>query len=230
MLRPFYVCMLFKVGLSFNCNASYSIFYLTHLALPTEMPGRRFRLSVHRKNEERTCKALPVSIELTREVMVFRVSIPLILLKYVVSLPISIYLSSPVVSPQALRARLQTRALPPSWVIAPASTMDSLVLCKLRYDSSHSIADVLFIITINCHLGWHVMLCGSCVDLTKNEFLSSLPRSICSFVNLVHILESLDSCRICIGNSEDKFLNVVRHRNSTPKGERVFCTTFVLKV
>ena len=125
MPRPFYVCMLFKVCLSFNHNASYSIFYLTYLALPTEMPGRRFRLSVHRKNEERTCKALPVSIELTREVMVFWVSIPLILLKYVVSF--SIYLSSPVVSPQALRARLQTRALPPSWVIAPASTMDSLV-------------------------------------------------------------------------------------------------------
>jgi len=153
--------------------------------------------------------------------MVFRVSIPLTLLKFVVSLPVSIYLSTPVVSLQALQARLQKRALPPSWVLAPASTVDSLVLCKLRYDSSHSIVDVLFTVTINVHLGWCVMLCGNLLDQTKNEFLSSLPNSICSFCDLVQLLESLDSCRICMGNSEEKFLNVVRHRNSTPKGEFV---------
>ena len=71
------------------------------------------------------------------------------------------------------------------------------------------------------------MFCGNHIDLTMNEFLSSLPPSICSFHDLVHILESLDSCRICIGNSEDKFLNVVRHRNSTPKCERLcFCHTY----
>ena len=146
------------------------------------------------------------------------------------SLPISIYHSMPVVSLQALQARLQKRALPPSWVVAPASTVDSLVLCKLRYDSSHSIVDVLFTVTINVHLGWCVMLCGNLLDQTKNKFLSSLPTSICSFGDLVHVLESLDSCRICMGNSEEKFLNVVRHRNSTPKGEFVDAAvlTFVL--
>ena len=125
------------------------------------MPGRRFRLSVHRKNEERkkyACRALPVSIELTKEVMVFRVSISLVLLKYVVSLPIGIYLSTPVMSPQALRARLEAKALPPTWVVVPPSspTIESLVLCKLRYDSSHSIANVFFTVTINCILSMHL--------------------------------------------------------------------------
>ena len=185
------------------------------------MPGRKFRLGVYRKNEERkkyACKALPVSIELTKEVMVFRVSIPLALLKFVVSIPLSVFLSTPVVSPHALRTRLQTRALPPSWIIAPTAT-DSLVLCKLRYQPFHSNADVLFTVTINPHLEWRIMLCGNHLDLTKHEFLSSLPSRICSFIDLIHVLESLDSCRICIGNSEEKFLSVVRHRNSTPKGE-----------
>ena len=48
------------------------------------------------RNEGRksACSTLPVSIEVTREVMVFRVSIPLVLLKCLVSLPISIYLSA----------------------------------------------------------------------------------------------------------------------------------------
>ena len=50
-------------------------------------------------------------------------------------------------------------------------------------------------------------------------FVSSLPSRICSYIDIICILESLDACRICIGNSEEKFLSVVRHRNSTPKGE-----------
>ena len=50
-------------------------------------------------------------------------------------------------------------------------------------------------------------------------FVSSLPSRICSYIDIICILESLDACRICIGNSEEKFFSVVRHRNSTPKGE-----------
>ena len=187
------------------------------------MPGRLFRLSVHRKNEERkkyACKSLPVSIGLSKEFMVFKLSISLVLLKYVISLPISVYLSTPVVSPQTLRTRLKTRALPPSWVIVPPSspTVGSLVLGKFRHNSSRSTADVFFMVTINCHFGWHVVLCGNHLDRSKNEFLSSLPPTICTFYDLVQLLESLDSCRICMGNCEEKFLDVVKHRNSTPKG------------
>ena len=213
--------MVFKIGLYLKHCTSYTTIYLTHLALTTDMPGRRFRLSVHRKNEERkkhVCKALPVSIELTKEVMVFRVSIPLAVLKFVVSIPLSIFLSTPIVSLHALQSRLQARALPPSWIVAETA-MDSLVLCKFRYHPSQSVADVLFTVTIDPQLWCRIMLCENYLDPSKHEFVSSLPSRICSYSDIIRILESLDACRICIGNSEEKFLSVVGHRNSTPKGE-----------
>ena len=87
------------------------------------MPERWFRLSIHWKNEEQkkyVPEPLPLSIKLTKEVMVFRVSI-------VVSIPLSIFLSTPIVSLHALQTRLQARALPPSWIIAQTA-MDSLML------------------------------------------------------------------------------------------------------
>ena len=150
--------------------------------------------------------------------MVFWVSIPLAVLKFVVSIPLRIFLSTPILSLHALQTRLQARALPPSWIIAETA-MDSLVLYKLRYQPSQPVADVLFTVTINPHLWCQIMLCGNYLDPSKHEFVSSLPSQISSYIDIIRILESLDACRICIGNNEEKFLSVVRHRNSSPKGE-----------
>ena len=199
------------------------------------MSGRKFRLSVHRKNEERkkyACKSLPVSVKLTNEIMVFRVTIPLDKLKFIVSLPLDLFLSSPVVSLQALQARLQVRSLPSSWMIVSTPALDSLVMCKLRYHVEQSSADVIFTVTINSHLEWCVMLCGNYLDRSKNEFLSSLPPIISSLSDLTNLFISLDSSRICIGNNEEKLIEVVRHRNSTLKGEfidsRNYCSWCLL--
>ena len=117
-----------------------------------------------------------------------------------------------------MQARLETTALPPSWVIAPSSpAVGSLVLCKLRHDSSHSIANVLFTITISCDLEWHVT-CGNHLNLSNSRLLSSLSPMIGSFHDLVGILETLDLSRLCVGNGEERFLDVVTHRNSTLQG------------
>ena len=74
--------------------------------------GRKFRLSVHRKNEERkkySIASLPVSIPLEK-VSVYRVSIPL---SFNVSLPLSVYASAPAPSIQHLKSRLEvTHTLP----------------------------------------------------------------------------------------------------------------------
>lgn len=61
------------------------------------------------------------------------------------------------------------------------------------------------------------MLCGNYLDRSKNKFLSSLSLTICTFCDLVQLLEFLESCNTCMGNSEDKILDVVKHRNSPPK-------------
>ena len=74
--------------------------------------GRKFRLSVHRKNEERkkyAIASLSVSIPLEK-VSVYRVSIPL---SFNVSFPLSVYASAPAPSIQHLKSRLEvTHTLP----------------------------------------------------------------------------------------------------------------------
>ena len=79
---------------------------------------RKFRLS-HRKNQERKkfsqlqVTSLPVSIPLNEAISVFKVSVPLDLLAYKVSLPLSAVTESPVRSLATLHSRTKlTKALP----------------------------------------------------------------------------------------------------------------------
>ena len=77
---------------------------------------RKFRLS-HRKNQERKkfseVTSLPVSIPLNEAISVFKVSVPLDLLSYKVSLPLSAVTQSPVRSLATLHSRTKlTKALP----------------------------------------------------------------------------------------------------------------------
>ena len=77
---------------------------------------RKFRLS-HRKNEERKkssqVTSLEVSISLNEALSIFKVSVPLDLLSYKVSLPLSAVTESPVRSLATLHSWTKlTKALP----------------------------------------------------------------------------------------------------------------------
>ena len=215
-----HVCMVFKIGLYLKHCTSYTTIYLTHLALTTDMPGRWFRLSVHRKNEERkkhVSKALPVSIKLTKEVMVFRVSIPLAVLK-VCRFHTTQHLPFHTNCVTACFANQTPGKSSATFLDYCRNSHEFSGAVQAQIQPSQSVASVLFTVTINPHL-WCRMLCGNYLDPSNNEFVSSLPSRICSYIDIIRILESLDACRICIGNNEEKFLSVVRHWNSTPKGE-----------
>ena len=51
---------------------------------------------------------------------------------------------------------------------------------------------------IDRHFWWRVMLFSNHIDPSKSEFLSSFPST---FYDLVHLLESLESCCVCLGNT-----------------------------
>ena len=85
-------------------------------SLLTRHIGRKFRLSVHRKNEERkkqNITTLPISINLTRfaDPSPFH-EVP----ECVVSLPVSAYMASEVSSLQCLQTRVSAILLPKSWI------------------------------------------------------------------------------------------------------------------
>ena len=107
----------------------------------------------------------------------------------------------------SIQTRLESRALPP-WNIVPTPTSDTLGLTKLRYEQCA--ADVVSTVTLTTELLWSVALCGNL--LNSNKILSiPLPPLIHSLSDLTILLSALDSARLCIGNSEQSFIEVVKH-------------------
>ena len=56
-----------------------------------------------------------------------------------------------------------------------------------------------------------VLLCGNLLNRNKIAFLSSLPPAIHSLSDLTNFLSALNSAPLCIGNSEQSFVEVVKH-------------------
>ena len=81
---------------------------------------------------------------------------------------------------------------------------DTLVLTKLS-----CAADVVFTVTLTTELLQSVVLCGNLLNRNKIAFLSSLPPFIHSLSDLTTLLSALDSVRLCIGYSEQSFIEVV---------------------
>ena len=146
---------------------------LHHLALTTEYA---WELGVHWKNEEckkYACKALPVTIELTKEVHDGFPSVDSACAAEVCCFHTTQHLpfhASCITT--CFANQTQTRALPPSWIIAPTVT-DSLVLCKLRYISLSTLLLMCFSLSPSILIldGLSCCVHGNHFDVTKHEFL-----------------------------------------------------------
>ena len=154
-----------------------------------------------KKNEERkkyAVSTLPVRVQLTPEVMVYRISIPLSILSYVVKLPIQLFLSSPIDSLDCLHLRLNEKALPPSWrMLHPTS--DTLFLCKMTYHACAA-PTLQFVLTIHDSLTWKISLSGRHIP-TETLSMLRLPRTNKTITDLTTLLKFFNNCKICTGNS-----------------------------
>ena len=115
------------------------MYLIVRMSLFPGMGRRKFRLSVHRKNEERKkydVTILPISIDLSH-IEVFQVSIP----RHIVevpglsdSLPQSSFTTNNALSVQSLLNGLLTIELPPHWIDATegSAPVHQLTLCKLQ--------------------------------------------------------------------------------------------------
>ena len=141
------------------------------------MGRRKFRLSVHRKNEERNKQnitTLPISINLTRlaDPSPFH-EVP----ECVVSLPVSAYMASEVSSLQCLQTRVSAILLPKSWIYSSDhSTAQQLSLCKLVRCQASPQVEVLYTLTIEESFGWSLSLFGHNLDpSTRVSLTNTLP-------------------------------------------------------
>lgn len=185
------------------------------------MPGwRKFRLSVHRKNEERKRWKPKMVVKIPRELLgsptTLPVSIPLCSLpapeNLIVSLPVSAYISSEVETSQALYTRLARIDLPQSWYLAASNP---LTLCKVRL---HPNSAVNFTLTISEHLLWTISVFTRTIDYDAIPSAASLSLTLTNVDMVIRVLKYFDSCRLCSGNSEDKLLSVWDYKSKTSHG------------
>ena len=188
------------------------------------MPGRKFRLSVHRKNEERKKwkpkRVVKISVKNYQRSPSLVVSIPLSSLPepdgYNVSLPLSAYTSHQVDSVETLNTRLKRIDLPQLWFVA---TSNPLTLCKTRPQPTPAIAaDVNFTITINEQFEWTLSVFkNSHVQL---DAFASIPVPVLmrNIDVVLHLITFLDACKLCHGNSNENMIEVWRYRSRTSHG------------
>ena len=178
------------------------------------MGGRKFRLSTHRKNEERKRRAQPVPLSLIVAIPLQLVVVPAL----IVSLPLACYTSGHVQSSDSLCARLTSSlSLPPSWIIASTT---SLTLCKLRVQQNGqaSRADIIFTLSITSELEWTLSVSNLELSPASCPILAEVPHTLSSVAVVHHLMVLLDSTKLCVGNPDRKFIDLWQHRALTLHG------------
>lgn len=178
------------------------------------MGGRRQRLSVRKYQESKKPLSLIVTIKLTKEISVLTIS-----------LPRELYMTCPVETLPALKARLQTTSLPPQWFFLSASASVSIFKCQ-HQDRA---VEVFCTVNIDEQLHWSVNIHGRNLTPVNSPTLACLPSILNSISCMSQILALLDSCRLCMGNSE-KFLEVARHQRCLHQGNGMKNNTLMCAV
>ena len=117
------------------------------------MGRRKFRLSVHRKNEERK-KQQRHNLKKPAGDTPLTVTIPRNLISisaFKISIPVSAYRNGHVSSVDQLHSRLRALSLPKSWIVASTTP---LVLSRVRVQPQTTKAVILFSVTIDDQLRW----------------------------------------------------------------------------
>lgn len=171
------------------------------------MGGRKFRLDVHRKNEERKKKLKQSN---PPEEIKNDITLPTI------TIPIAAFTTGIVQSLPQLSGRISALlAKSCTWTVA---SIDPLVLCKLNVQSPNAgiaTASVTSTITITSKLHWTISYMSQQVSVNKCPVFRDQPMKVDSVALVQQIMELVDSVKVCIGNPEDHFLDLWHRRVQT---------------
>ena len=162
--------------------------------------GRRKLRFDQRKNYERKKYGLHIRIPLKK------LKKPT---KLVVSLPIAVYSSTPVPELSVLYSRLK-HTITPGWSLAHTAR-SSLVLYKLQLLSS-DLPSVTFSICIDEECRWRLMLGDKEINKEDCDMLSKYPCVLGCVDDVLLLLKGIDGSSLCVGNSDDRFSELVDAR------------------
>ena len=80
--------------------------------------------------------------------------------------------------------------------------------------------------TIECHedLHWNLNILGKKLDPdTSHKIAAHFAVTLQSVPDLMRVLAFMDSCLLCIGNSEKKFIDVVNISSAFTQGRQATC-------
>ena len=125
-------------------------------------------------------------------------------------------MSCPVDTLPALMAQLEVQFLPPQWFLLSADS--SLSLFKVARQQVCSSTKVAIAIQVDEHRQWSLAICGKVLAPASSATFAQIPQVLGSMPCIFQLLNLLESTRLCVGNSEQRFLDVVRCRESITQG------------
>ena len=128
----------------------------------------------------------------------------------------------------SLQTRVSAISLSKSWIYSSDhSTAQQLSLCKLVRRQASPQVKVMYTLTIDESFGWSLSLyLSTCVSLTN-----TLP-SLRAVDQVLQLLGTLDSTKICIGNPKKRFIDLATHRALLPRSEssgKIYCVHVYLQ-
>ena len=137
--------------------------------------------------------------------MSLRVRIPLDLLKpFVVSLPLTSYLSAPAPSGQAIVQRvLAAGQLPNGWSVA-TNLGQCTTLFKVQCTDEQPEARIEFSLVIHHDFTWALTINSTPV---LPSTLPAVPSTLHHGHHLTRLIQILDSSKMCVGNPERKYVS-----------------------
>ena len=163
------------------------------------MGRRKLRFDVQKNSERRRrlCKAVTCALTIPN---VFSIRLPIA----------TAYLPSRVSSLGMLHERVtKLRALPAGWTSSIIS--GQLVLVKFW---SGQVPTVLYMVTIMDDFAWTVRR-GENMVSKKGDVFTGAPCLLQSVESITDVLSRLDHCKLCIGNSDEKFSDLIAWRGGT---------------
>ena len=159
------------------------------------MGRRKFRLSVHCKNEEREKNLDELKQNVEEPSLTVTIPRNLITIScFKISFPVSVYRDGSISSVDQLYSRLASFPLPESWIFASSKP---LVLSKMRVKSQTTQADVLFSLSIDDGLEWSLSLQNVSLDPNRCPLLRKVPHALNRTSAVYDLLNFVDRAKIC---------------------------------
>ena len=138
-------------------------------------------------------------------------------LSLIVSVPLSSCPLLRVTTLPSLHTSLLTESLPESWMMAAS---DPLTVVKLRVvpQVPHPRVDTLITVAVHDHLTWTLSVLHKRLDPAVNPSLSHQPLTLTSARSIRALLQVIDSLVLCVGNPDQKFQDLWKHRSVTLHG------------